>query len=719
LKKFAPNEDSMANSTVLVSEVEETPAEHKPYVPAETKLPELSVRAVILGAIFGILFGAVSVYLGLKVGLTVSASIPVAVLAITILKKLGKSSILENNIVQTVGSAGESIGAGVVFTMPAFIFLGFPLEISRIFFLALAGGCLGVLFMIPLRRDLIVREHGKLKYPEGTACAEVLIAGERGGSMAQNIFAGLGIGVVYRVIYGALHFWKETPEWRPKFFPGASVSAEISPELLGVGYIIGYRTASQMFAGGLLSWMVLIPFIKLFGAGLTSPMYPGIAPIAQMSLNEIWRAYVYYVGAGAVATGGLISLIKSLPIIFSSFGASFGEVKKMHRGEEEQKTRIDRDLPTSFVVFGSIFMVLLIWAILNFKINPGAWGGNIVSSILVVFLGFFFVTVSSRLVGLLGSSSNPISGMTIASLIATCLVFLTVGWTGHTYMAVALSIGAVVCIAAANAGATSQDLKTGYIVGSTPWRQQTALIIGVLASVAVVGYTMTWMNNTYTSIKQVNIPQFAAAQHQADLSRTANYQGKDYKLYTSIGDERIPDGDYYVDPADGQIKFQKAYGIGSLKLPAPKASIMAALIKGLLDRKLPWSLILLGVALALMAEVLGLQVLAFAVGVYLPVSTSATLFVGSVVRRFVMERTGMNEAEADAGRGTLYASGLIAGGALAGLALAALTAFQVDEAVAIGPRIIGWLAQSNVFGMVMFSGLVYTLYRYARNRSPM
>ena len=706
----------MANSTVLLSEPEAIQAEHQPFVPSETVLPELSIRAIILGSLFGILFGAVSVYLGLKVGLTVSASIPVAVLAITILKKLGKSSILENNIVQTIGSAGESIGAGVVFTMPAFIFLGFPLEVSRVFFLALAGGCLGVLFMIPLRRDLIVREHGKLKYPEGTACAEVLIAGERGGSMAANIFAGLGIGVVYRLLYGALRFWKETPEWRPKFFPGASVSAEISPELLGVGYIIGYRTASEMFAGGLLSWMVLIPFIKLFGSGLANPIYPGIVPIKDMTLSEIWRAYVYYIGAGAVATGGLISLIKSLPIIFSSFGASFGEVKKMRVGESVEKGRIYRDLPVSFVVFGSIFMVLLIWAILHFKINPGAVGGNIVSSILVVFLGFFFVTVSSRLVGLLGSSSNPISGMTIASLIATCLVFLTVGWTGHAYMAVALSIGAVVCIAAANAGATSQDLKTGYIVGSTPWRQQTAMMIGVLASVAVVGYTMTWMNNTYTEVRPVSIPSFSAAAHQGDLKRPVDYQGKQYRLYTSIGDERIPDGDYYVDTADGQIKFQKAYGIGSEKLPAPKASIMASLIKGLLDQKLPWALIFLGVAIALIAELVGMQVLSFAVGVYLPVSTSATIFVGGFLRRLAMRKTGMTESEADAGRGTLYASGLIAGGALAGLALAGFTAFQMDEKVAIGPRIIGWLASNDIFAIIIFSALAYSLYRFAVKR---
>jgi len=356
----------MANASLAVPMVEEAqPVEHQPYIPSERVLPELTLKAALLGSIFGILFGAVSVYLGLKVGLTVSASIPVAVLAITILKKLGGSNILENNIVQTIASAGESIGAGVVFTIPAFIFLGFPLEISRVFFLALAGGCLGVLFMIPLRRDLIVREHGKLKYPEGTACAEVLIAGEQGGSMAANIFAGLGLGVIYKGLYGALRFWKEIADWRPPFFPGAAVTCEVSPELLGVGYIIGYRIASTMFAGGLLSWIVLIPFIKLFGAGFTQPMYPGIILIKDMTLEQIWRNYVYYVGAGAVATGGLISLIKSMPIIMSSFKASIDELRRTRSGEKVEKSRINRDLPIGVVIGGSVAMIVLIWAILQ------------------------------------------------------------------------------------------------------------------------------------------------------------------------------------------------------------------------------------------------------------------------------------------------------------------------------------------------------------------
>jgi putative OPT family oligopeptide transporter len=707
----------MADATVAVPEaIEPQIIEHQPYVPAEQKLPELTPRAVILGCIFGILFGAVSVYLGLKVGLTVSASIPVAVLAITILKHLGRPSILENNIVQTIGSAGESIGAGVVFTMPGFILLGFPMEISRVFFLALAGGCLGVLFMIPLRRDLIVREHGKLKYPEGTACAEVLIAGERGGSMASNIFAGLAIGSVYRFLYGATHFWKEAPEWQPKFFPGAAVRNEVSPELLGVGYIIGYRTASEMFAGGLLSWIVIIPFIKFFGAHITSVIYPGVRPIADMSLDEVRNAYVNYIGAGAVATGGVISLIKAMPIIISSFRASFGEMTRSRRGESVAKTRINRDLPGNVLIIGSLFMIGLIWAILHFRVNPGQLGGNLVSSILVVVLGFFFVTVSSRLVGLLGSSSNPISGMTIGALLATCVVFLTVGWTGHAYEAVALSIGAVVCIAAANAGATSQDLKTGYIVGATPMRQQLALIIGVLASVAVVGYTMTWMNRTYTEIKTVQLQNInVLQQREPDTTRREQYQGRDYILYTAIGDSQIPDGDYYVNPQTGQIEFQKAYGIGGAKLPAPKASIMAALIKGLLDQKLPWGLVLLGVAIALRAELVGLQVLSFAVGVYLPVQTSAPIFVGGLLRHMLIRRTGMTEAQADAGPGTLYASGLIAGGAIVGLALAAFTAFQLDEKVgSIGPSILGhWLTENDVFAMIIFGLLAFTLWRFA------
>ncbi len=401
----------------------EIAAPHQPYIPAETKIPELTPKALILGALFGMLFGTVSVYLGLKVGLTVSASIPVAVLAITILKKLGGSTILENNIVQTIGSAGESIGAGVVFTIPAFIFLGFPLEISRVFFLALAGGCLGVLFMIPLRRDLIVREHGKLKYPEGTACAEVLIAGERGGSMAQNIFIGLGVGILYKILYEAIKIWRGTTEWKAKFFPGASVAIEGSPELLGVGYIIGFRTASEMFAGGLLSWIVIIPFVHFFGQHIPEALYPGIVPIKDMGSYDIRNAYVNYIGAGAVAAGGIISLIRALPIIISSFKASFAEMTRSRSGERIEKSRVNQDLSMTVVVIGSLFMILVIWAILQFRINPEYVAGNLVASILVVVLGFFFVTVSSRLVGLLGSSSNPISGMTIASLIATCLRF--------------------------------------------------------------------------------------------------------------------------------------------------------------------------------------------------------------------------------------------------------------------------------------------------------
>ncbi len=710
----------MANSSVSVAEQVEPQAEHKPYISADQVLPELTLRAAILGSVFGIIFGAVSVYLGLKVGLTVSASIPVAVLAITILKKLGKSSILENNIVQTIGSAGESIGAGVVFTMPGFIFLGFPLEISRVFFLALAGGCLGVLFMIPLRRDLIVREHGKLKYPEGTACAEVLIAGEKGGSMASNIFWGLGIGIVYKFLYGALHLWKENPEWQPKFYPGAAVRNEVSPELLGVGYIIGYRTAAEMFAGGLLSWIVIIPFIKFFGVHIGEALYPGIRPIADMNLDEIRAAYVNYIGAGAVAAGGVMSLVKSMPIIINSFRASFQEMTRSKTAEVVEKTRTHRDLPITLVLFGSIFMVGLIFAILHTRINPGALGGNIVSAILVVFLGFFFVTVSSRLVGLLGSSSNPISGMTIGALLATCLVFLAVGWTGHAYEAVALSIGAVVCIAAANAGATSQDLKTGYIVGSTPMRQQTALIIGVLASVAVVGYTMTWINDKYTYINPVEIKAFAMSEHTVDMSRKVKHEGKDYVLYTSIADERIPDGDYYVDTADGQIKFQKAYGIGGAKLPAPKASIMASLIKGLLSQKLPWGLVLIGVCIALISELCGLQTLSFAVGVYLPVSTSAPIFAGGLVRSIIQRRTKMTEQEIDSGSGTMYSSGLIAGGALAGLALAAFTGFEIDEKVAaIGPQLLGFLAENDLFAMIIFGLLAFSLYRYGTKKEKL
>src|SRR5580693_3501678 len=475
----------------------------KPFVPATETRPELTARALILGAIFGVLFGAVTVYVGLRAGLTVAASIPIAVLSISILRAFGRASILENNIVQTTGNAGQSIASGVIFTLPALVFLGFDLEYSRIFMLALIGGWLGVLFMIPLRRQLIVQEHGTLPYPEGTACADVLIAGERGGSLASRVFLGLGLGGIYtffqnKNLFGA---WPEAPGYQPDFGPqhvlkGSSINADATSEYLGVGYIIGPRVAGVIFSGGVFSWLVVMPLIYFFGKDLGHPVYPGLVPIAQMEPGDLWATYIKPMGAGAVAAAGVITLIKTMPTIFGALTAGF---KTMRPGSAAQAKpiRTEDDLSMRVVIIGSLLIVACMFLFLEFKPVPGAfvgWGANLAASLLVVIFGFLFVTVSSRIVGLVGSSASPVSGMTIATLMATSAVFLVNGWTSPAFGALAITIGGVVCIAASNSGDTSQDLKTGYIVGSTPRLQQIALMIGVVVSTLVIGFTLNLMN---------------------------------------------------------------------------------------------------------------------------------------------------------------------------------------------------------------------------------
>lgn len=711
----------MAKAKKAQEAVGPKPAEFKPYIPAEKVIPEFSPKAIVAGAIFGILFGAVTVYLGLKVGLTVSASIPIAVLSITLLRWLSRifsawvsrPTILENNIVQTTGSAGESIAAGVVFTLPALIFLGFDLEVWRVALVALVGGWLGVLFMIPLRRYLIVKEHGVLKYPEGTACADVLVAGEKGGAMASKVFAGLGLGLVYKFLMGAMRFWKEAPVWHPRFYPGSTVTAEISPELLGVGYIIGYRIAAVMVAGGVLSWLVLIPFIKLFGSGLTDKIYPGTKLIAEMTPAEIWSNYVRYIGAGAVAAGGILNLIRALPTIIDSFRASFREVFQRGAGPAAGKVRTERDMPITVVALGSLALVAVIWAILSFVVNPGS-SGNLIASILVVIFGFFFVTVSSRIVGMIGSSSNPISGMTIATLMATSLIFVAVGWTGGAYAAVALSVGAVVCIAAANAGATSQDLKTGYLVGATPVKQQIGLMIGVMASVVVIGYTMMLVNRAYTRIEPAELQNVSVA--EPTRAKAIEYNGRGYILATVVGSSQIPDGKYLVDPETRRIEYSYIEGIGGKELPAPQARLMSMVVSGLLDQRLPWGLVLLGIFIAVVVELCGVHALPFAVGAYLPLSTTSPIFVGGVVRRLVEKYGKLSEAEAESGSGVLFSSGLIAGGALAGLAIAGIAAYDAEEKFALGAKWLGSLAESSLFGLLVFLGLCLILASVAKKK---
>ena len=587
----------------------------KPFISAEQQLPELTIKAIIPGIFLGIIFGVATVYLGLKVGLTVSASIPIAVLAISFFKKWGKATILESNMVQTIGSAGESVAAGVVFTVPALLFLEGGrqyFEYFQIFVLALIGGFLGVLFMIPLRRALIVKEHGNLPYPEGTACADVLIAGEKGGDLAGKVFLGLGIAFIYKAAMSIFGLWKEVPALilkKTSALPNGTINGEITPELLGVGYIIGPRIAGVMVAGGVLSWLVLIPLITLIGEGLTVPFAPEtVKLISDMSPDEIWSRYIRYIGAGAVTFGGIITLIKSLPTIVNAFRDSLKDFKLQGKSNERSESipRTEKDLPLYFVLIGSLVLLVLMMVLPNLPTN-------IFSALLILVFGFFFVTVSSRIVGLIGSSSNPVSGMTIATLMATALIFLGIGWTDSAYQSVALVVGSMVCIAAANAGATSQDLKTGYLLGATPWRQQIGLLIGVLASVVAIGFTLLLLERT------LGIGEATAA---------------------------------HPNP-----------------LPAPQATLMATVIKGLLDQQLPWGLVIAGMGIAAMVELCGISSLAFAVGAYLPLSTTSPIFMGGLIK-LIADKFNKKKDDSEIGPGALFSSGLIAGGALTGILVA-------------------------------------------------
>lgn len=647
--------------------------EFKPYISASDLIPEFTLKAILLGAFFGILFGAATVYLGLKVGLTVSASIPIAVLAISVFKKIGKSTILENNIVQTIGSAGESVAAGVVFTIPALMFLTGGIEYFKyfqIFVLALAGGVLGVLFMIPLRRYLIVKEHGKLPYPEGTACAEVLVAGEKGGELAQKVFLGLGIGFGYKLLMNIFGLWKDVPTWtsdRRGVYPNMQASVEITPELMGVGYIIGPRIAGIMVAGGVLSAFAMVPLITMFGDALQTVVKPGIGDklIHDMSFGEIRSGYVRYIGAGAVAFAGIITLIKTLPTIYSSFRDSARDImaSRKNNGNEVIKDRTEIDIPVIWTVIGAVVLVGFMAIMPNIPVNY-------LSGILIVVFGFFFVTVSSRIVGLIGSSSNPISGMTIATLMGTCLVFVGIGWTGDIYQPIALVVGSIVCIAAANAGATSQDLKTGYIVGATPYLQQIGLLIGVLASVTVIGFTMLLLNNSFTTTEVMKYDGVTITQTLSGTEEGPD--GKEYFVYHNTrATGQVGEGIFLVDKTTREIAYKVTPGIGSPELAAPQATLMATIIKGMLNQELPWGLIILGMMIALVVELMGVPSLPFAVGSYLPLSTTAPIFIGGLVKYFVDKARGGKE-ESEVGEGTLLSSGLIAGGALTGILIAVL-----------------------------------------------
>ncbi len=646
----------------------------QPFVPDNSNMKEFTFKAILMGCIFGIIFGAATVYLALKAGLTVSASIPIAVMSILLGKMFLKTTILENNIIQTTGSASESIAAGVVFTLPGFLFLSDPSSASyfnyfTILILAIFGGILGTLMMIPLRKALIVKEHETLPYPEGTACASVLKAGEKGGDLAKVALGGVAFAFVYAMLQKIFHVIAEVPFWATKqanrFFPSAKISGEITPEYMGVGYIIGPKIGGILVAGGVLSWFVLIPL-------LSSLVPPDVIAAQQMKLGyltslaseggkggwnplthtfsdfstAVYFAYIRQIGAGAVAAGGFITLFKTIPTIISSFKGSIGSLKK-DGTEATAVARTERELSIKIVGIGSVVLVLLM-AILP-QIPGNSIGSKLLVGLLVLIFGAFFVTVASRIVGLIGSSNSPISGMTIATIMGTCLIFLAVGWGGKVYEPMALVVGGMICIAAANAGATSQDLKTGYLLGATPKYQQIALFIGVIVSSIAIGAT----------VKILDTP-----------TREMIMQG-------------IP------------------HAIGTDKYPAPQGTLMATLIKGIQSRDLEWGPVLVGVFIAIVIELCGIKALSFAIGIYLPLSTTLPIAIGGAVRGLVDWRKKakgeeVHGEEDDLGKGVLFSTGLVAGGALSGVLVAILS---VNENIT--KTIEGWSVEhglSNLLG---------------------
>ena len=721
-------------------------ATFSPYIPASESPKEFSIGALVLGVLLGLVFAASSIYLALKVSLTVSASIPIAVLSITIFRYISRAfraapaTILQNNLVQTTGSAGESIAAGIAFTLPALLLLGYELPWIKVMAIGIVGGILGVLFLVPIRRSLIVKEHANLKYPEGTACAQVLIVGEKGGMQAKTVFMGFGLGAVYKFLNGGLHTFLEVPKHaftkvmangQTQLF--GEIQAEISPELTGVGYIIGPRIAGYLFAGGLLSFFVLIPAIKLFGAGLADPIFPATKLIRDMNAMDVRGKYVYYIGAGAVTAAGLISLARTLPTIWSSLVAGLGDIRGVKSGGDVART--DRDLPMGVVLIGAL-------ACLAAMVLLPQIGISIVGGIIALFFAFLFVTVSSRITGQIGSSANPVSGMTVATLLLTSLMFLAAGWVGIEYRVLALSIGGVVCVAASTAGATSQDLKTGYLVGATPRYQQVGLLIGVTASALLVGGIIQFLNDAKTTIVAKDYPgvqvstieqgaRFALAKGRlvpaAEAPGTQSFRVG--RLFEQTGGAIA--GKYLVDDA-GAIKYVVDPGVGGHeptnydghtveKLDSPKAQIMALVVDGILTQKLPWGLILIGAFLAIGIEILGIPSLPVAVGVYLPISTSAAMFLGGLIRWLVDRRMKPAErdgADADSGPGVLFSSGLIAGGAIMGVVLAGLAARHYDEAFDL-TKTLGDLATSNIASVAAYIVLLavplFLIARRARN----
>ncbi|OON63217.1 oligopeptide transporter, OPT family [Massilia sp. KIM] len=742
------------------------PTGFKPYIPATAQLPEFTLRALIMGTLLGMVFGASSLYLVLKVGLTVSASIPVAVIAITLFgvaRKLGarESTILENSITQTAGSAGESLAFGLGVTMPAILILGFDLEISRVMLVGVLGGLLGILMMIPMRRTMIVDKHGELKYPEGTACAEVLkaaatdvsreAAGEstKGDAEAMRdakrraaiIFGGFGIGLLYKSLSVSFKGWKDYVNFEfGAPLKGGSAGAEVSPELLGVGYIIGPRIAFTMAAGGVLSYLLLIPMIKFFGEALTVPLAPGTMLIKDMGPDDIRNAYVLYIGAGAVAAAGLISLVRSMPMIWKSLSSGLAGMGKASSADASVRT--ERDIPMKWVLIGCLAIIAIITVATPLHMN-------LLGALLILVFGFLFATVSSRLTGEVGSSSNPISGMAVATLLFTCLIFLALGWTGGQYYVTALSVGAIVCIAASNAGTTSQDLKTGFLVGSTPRYQQYAILCGAFAAALILGPILLKLNDAGT----VYVPAAQVAPglkvDSSTLSATARLEGPQgetdrntYKVWHKTDSVGGPAGKYLV-AEDGKVAYLVDPGINGThktrpdgtevkKYDAPKAVLMSYIIKGILDRELPWTLVLFGVMISVVLEMAGIASLAFTVGVYLPLVSTLPIAVGGLLRWMVDRRNNklpqyekltpeQCQAAGDRSEGTLLASGYIAGGALAGIIIAitagVLTNFDssmTEWALASNPFYAG--PNADLLTLIPYAAIILLLWWVAREK---
>ncbi len=623
--------------------------EFRPYVPAEKVTPELTVTSIIMGALLAVIFGAANAYLGLRVGMTVSASIPAAVIAMGVIRIImRKNSILESNIVQTVGSAGESLAAGAIFTLPALFLWAAEGKMDKpgmlsITMIALLGGLLGVFFMVPLRNALIVKEHGVLPYPEGTACAEVLLAGEEGGANASTVFAGMGFAALFKFIIDGVKLVAGEISTGIKGYAG-EIGTQIYPAVMSVGFICGARISSFMFAGGVLSWLVIIPLIVLFGADIT--LYPGTAPIGEMfadgGASAIWSSYIRYIGAGALAAGGIISLIKSLPLIVKTFG---GAMKSMSAGGAASSARTQQDINIKIVLIAIAVLTLLVWLVPAIPVS-------LLGAIIIVIFGFFFATVSSRMVGLVGSSNNPVSGMAIATLLIATLILKVTGSSGYTGMSSAIAIGSIICIVSAIAGDTSQDLKTGFLLGATPKKQQIGEIIGVVASALAIGGTL--------------------------------------------------------------LLLDSAWGFGSDQLAAPQATLMKLIIEGVMGGNLPWGLVFIGVFIAVVVELIGIPVLPFAIGVYLPVQLNACIMVGGLVR-LALDKLKRNEEEKKeiVNDGVLFCSGMIAGEGLVGILLALLAVFGVDQALDLSSKLGIPPVVSNIGGLVLFAVIILTVLKFS------